>query len=284
LPPSSTSNVMSDSTGNDSDGQRPFKRKDFLDAVAKDKKVTHGVYCVISELAHYANNKTGRCWPGHATIAERLRYNKRTVRDYIKQAITLGWVEEEEPGFANQYAEEYAHYRLLMPSASAAGIAKQKSALRQGSSALRQGSRASAAGIGDKSTFEQVNPPVSQPNSQELSIELSHGDSSEENSEHDLSRDMFTSELRKNLARKEEREGNGRVDALTQRCIDIFVLRESTRDSCIPTIERLREEGVGDTVIDEVLGYCEKKPAIRHVGYVRKVAPDWLDQRTGGAS
>jgi hypothetical protein len=53
-------------------------------------------------------------------------------------------------------------------------------------------------------------------------------------------------------------------------------------EQAVPWVNELRDRGVGDVVIDEALGYAEKRGDVRSLAFVEKVAMDWFVQRTEG--
>jgi len=69
-------------------------------------------------------------------------------------------------------------------------------------------------------------------------------------------------------------------DALADRACAHFACHGISRDDIVRAVDQLRADDIGDTVIDEALGQCEAAGA-RSLGYLVKVARDWMAQRTG---
>jgi hypothetical protein len=144
--------------------ERPYKRQAFLDAIANDPRVDHGLYVVLSELAHRADNKTGVCWPGQANIGFHLRYDRRTVSRQLTKGKALGYVARLTRGFGNQHGVTRTNkYRLIMPVDSSVQCHPQVTYQTGGTS----------PGVGAVSPRGPAMSPLGSNNSKELSRELS---------------------------------------------------------------------------------------------------------------
>jgi hypothetical protein len=225
----------------------------WRDGIRNDNRISRSLYPVLLELSMYADTETGRCWPGHATLARALRCSEKTIGRQLSAGVDLGWLGVDQRASGGRNGKGRATvYRLTIP-------------------AQKQGN----TGHGCPSFVEEEQETVDVREQTPDICEETPDTRCPANSQSQLSSTTLSEKLSKNGSTR-----STSVDALQRRCIDIFAAKGVDRDDCVRAVDRLRGDDIADELIEMALTHCEQKADVRFVGYLLKVARDWKTQRT----
>ncbi len=92
-------------------------------------KVSHGAIATWCALDDLADRHTGKCWPSHAYLAEKIGVKDRVICDYLKELEDFGRLERiRRPGTSTVYRLIFTQLQVphgdAVPRAGAVGTAR----------------------------------------------------------------------------------------------------------------------------------------------------------------
>lgn len=68
------------------------------EALIKDTRVSHGAFRLWHCLRSHRNLRTGQCFPGYRTIAGEIGCRQESIKGWIDDLVSAGWVKVENGG------------------------------------------------------------------------------------------------------------------------------------------------------------------------------------------
>ena len=73
-------------------------RLEWLEAIASDAKISAGAFRLAFVISSHLNRKTGEAWPGIDHLARTIGTNERTIRRFIEEMISAGYLGKKRGG------------------------------------------------------------------------------------------------------------------------------------------------------------------------------------------